>query len=155
MTVKFYGGFMSNFARSPILMTHPFTGKTAWYLTVEHWFAANKAINNEDHDRIRLTPDPGSAKQRGRLTRLRPDWEEAKYDVMLDGLRAKFSLPGFRERLLDTGDEAIEEDSPTDFVWGSRNGGLNLLGKALMQVRDEIHKSEASRKRGAHDACEE
>ena len=37
----------------------------------------------------------------------------------------------------------LAEDSPSDFVWGARDphggyGGQNLLGLALMQVRQEL-----------------
>ncbi|MCY3414471.1 MAG: NADAR family protein [Candidatus Heimdallarchaeota archaeon] len=43
-----------------------------------------------------------------------------------------------KELLLSTGDEEIYEDNPTDFIWGHRNQGLNLLGKALMEIREVL-----------------
>ena len=80
----------------------------------------------------------------GRVVKLRPDWEDVKFQVMLDALTAKFgNSPELKELLLGTGDATIYEDSPYDKIWGTgeRGGpgkGQNLLGKALMQVRQEL-----------------
>jgi hypothetical protein len=42
--------------------------------------------------------------------------------------------------LLDTGEELIVEDSPTDYYWGcgQEKTGQNQLGQILMNVRQEI-----------------
>lgn len=111
---------------------------TKEYTSVEHAFQAAKATTLEDHERVRTAPGPGYAKMEGRQITLRDDWEKVKYDVMLECLRAKFEIPSFKGRLLSTADRELREDSPTDFVWGWRNNGQNLLGKALMQVREEL-----------------
>ena len=117
------------------------------YQTVEHYFAANKATTRDDHDWIADASSPWVAKKRGRGINLRPDWENVKFDVMLIGLRVKFADPHSRAVLLGTHDRFIAEDSPTDFCWGIRDAqggytGDNLLGKALMQVRDEIRRED-------------
>jgi ribA/ribD-fused uncharacterized protein len=83
------------------------------------------------------------AKHAGRQTELRPDWEQVKYQVMLCGLRGKFALEPYRSVLLLTHPRPLAEDSPTDFVWGCRDAhgghnGRNLLGLALMHVREEL-----------------
>lgn len=141
--VYFYGGPFSNFAHSPIVIE----GRP--YPTVEHYFQAQKAVHAADLEYVRRAPNPAEAKRRGRHIRLRPDWEKIKYDpVMLTGLRAKFAIPEFRRELLETGERSIYEDSPYDFEWGFRNGGRNLLGRALMQVRDEIERDVAFEKAG-------
>ena len=49
----------------------------------------------------------------------------------------------YRSALLLTHPRPLAEDSPSDFVWGARDpdggyGGQNLLGLALMRVRDEL-----------------
>ena len=91
--------------------------------------------------------DPGKAKGRGRKLELRDDWEEVKYGVMLDILRSKFRNPLLRTMLLDTGQQQIVENTSDwhDNEWGDcrcekcRNiPGKNLLGKALMELRDEL-----------------
>jgi predicted NAD-dependent protein-ADP-ribosyltransferase YbiA (DUF1768 family) len=62
---------------------------------------------------------------------------------MLCALRGKFALEPYRSALLLTHPHPLAEDSPTDYNWGCRNtqggySGQNLLGLALMQVRDEL-----------------
>lgn len=135
--VDFYGGVFSNMSPSPIVLDG------LHWDTVEHFFQAQKGpracgATPFGDELVRSAPDPWEAKRRGRSLALRPDWEHVKYDVMMRGLKAKFERPYERGVLLGTGTRWIREDSPTDFVWGWRNGGLNLLGLALMHVRLEI-----------------
>ena len=62
-------------------------------------------------------------------------------NVMLQALRAKFSAhEGPRNMLLASGTAVLVEAAPHDFVWGGgHNGsGTNMLGRLLMQVRDEL-----------------
>lgn len=161
--VFFYGGPFSNFVGGPFeirdydgqlyLAAGPRVQDVARevaqsthiveYPTIEHYFQANKARSRFEHDHIRNQPGPWEAKRAGRRCDLREDWEDIKYEVMLCGLRVKFNDPEFAEILLNTGNRLIAEDSPTDAVWGirARDGsltGANLLGKALMQIRDEL-----------------
>ncbi len=147
--VSFRGGPFSNFAMSAIEVPCPFTGRRRTYATVEHYFQASKATTLQEHAHIAEQPTPREAKRAGRHVKLRADWEEVKFDVMLAALRAKFRIPKYRDRLLATGDSLIAEDSPYDFEWGIRaeDGGYtgqNLLGKALMTVRQELRASDVS-----------
>ena len=76
---------------------------------------------------------------------LRPDWEDIKYQLMVDVCYAKYSQnPEFKDVLLSTEDEELIENTTGwhDNTWGScecprciNKEGKNLLGKALMQVR--------------------
>lgn len=140
----FYGGSFSNFAKSPFTATDSW-GRPHKYETVEHYFQSRKASDRESHDYIIANTWPASAKARGGAVVLPEGWDDVRYEVMLEGLRHKFAIPRFRAMLLETGDAYIREDSPTDFIWGYRNGGLNLLGKALMQVRKEIRREDFER----------
>ena len=91
---------------------------------------------------------PAQAKRLGRKVKLRSDWEEVKYDVMVDILRCKFTQNEHLEKvLLSTDDEEIVENTTAwhDNTWGNCEcyrcrgiEGKNLLGKALMQVREEL-----------------
>lgn len=86
-------------------------------------------------------------------------WDEVRYNHMLDGIRLKFTQdPKLKEFLLSTGDSILVEASPFDKIWGIKKGvvdkknrptdwknvsnwgGLNLLGFALMELRDELRK---------------
>jgi ribA/ribD-fused uncharacterized protein len=100
-----------------------------------------KAFIPADAERVRHCRTPGEAKHLGRRIPLRPDWEHIKYEVMLVGLKAKFTQHAhLKELLLSTGTAAIHENRP-DPVWGGGPNypkGKDLLGKALMRVRAAI-----------------
>jgi len=138
--------WLSNF--SP----HGFTVGGEYWPTVEHFFQAAKFLGDEalEHrNRIRLSGSPKQAKALGqsRKHKLRPDWEDAKEQVMLVALRAKFSMPDLREKLLATGDRPLIEASRFDRYWGAgRDGrGKNRLGVLIMEVRAELHPSNLKR----------
>ena len=126
--------FLSNYSASPFRIDY------VLFPTMEHYFQANKADNQNDYLHIAYAPTPVEAKRLGRKIQLRSDWEEIKDKVMLTGLRKKFANPELRNLLLATGDEElIEGNYWGDTYWGVCNGvGQNKLGKLLMQVREEI-----------------
>ena len=71
----------------------------------------------------------------------RADWEEVKVQVMESVLRAKLAQhPFVKQKLLETGDCPIVEDSPTDSFWGcgADRQGRNELGKLWMKLRAEL-----------------
>ena len=81
-------------------------------------------------------------------------WDEQKFDIMVKVLTCKFKDPILAKQLLSTGIRIIVEASPYDKIWGigmSENDegvedqsnwkGQNLLGEALMYVRQLITKS--------------
>jgi ribA/ribD-fused uncharacterized protein len=114
--------------------------------TTEHYFAAMKSFDVKIQEKIRNAPTAFSAQKMGQDLKLRADWEQVKYEVMLKALRFKFKLEPFKSKLLSTVDAEIFEDSPYDDIWGtgirgSKGKGRNLLGKALMQVREEMLKN--------------
>ena len=84
---------------------------------------------------------PNKAKRLGRKVELRADWDLIKNNVMYEVVKAKFTQnPDLRKKLLDTGcEELVEGNYWNDKYWGICNGeGLNMLGKILMIVRDEL-----------------
>ena len=131
--------FLSNFFNSP------FEHEGIVYPTNEHFFQAMKTLDRDKRVQIAAALTPGLAKRMGRTLHLRPDWEDIKEDVMLQGLRLKFSKRRLKEMLLNTGDEElIEGNLWYDNTWGSCNcaeckgKGKNLLGQLLMKVREEL-----------------
>lgn len=105
--------------------------------------AAYQSAKTEDmKERERFTKmTPGIAKIQGRALDIREDWEEVKDQVMLDILRDKFTRnQGLRQKLVDTEERYLEETNWwNDTYWGvCKEQGKNMLGKTLMQVRDEI-----------------
>jgi len=115
------------------------------FLTNEHFYVAMKTVDWDLRKLVSLHPSKGLKKYGNSLT-LRDDWEDIKLEVMLYGLRYKFSNknPNLREKLLLTGDAIIEEGNWWgDDFWGiclKTEMGNNHLGKLIMKVREEIRK---------------
>lgn len=138
-TFEYVGGWIrnwfSNMAPAPIEMGF------IKYASTENYYQAMKSENEEDWKRI-ATLAPNISKKEGRKLTLRPDWEGIKYGIMKIALKAKFRQPIWKEKLLATGDSIlIEWNNWNDKVWGvsvKDNLGENLLGKALMEIREEL-----------------
>ena len=75
-----------------------------------------------------------------------PDnWNDVKVGIMEEIVRAKCEQnPYIKQKLLDTGDLEIVEDSPKDdfWGWGKSRDGRNELGKIWMRLRDELRREE-------------
>jgi hypothetical protein len=128
-----YGCF-SNF--SP----HGFQLGGLWWPTSEHYFQAQKFADTPRADQIRRASSPKIAASMGRSRQhpLRPDWEQVKDSLMLQGVLKKFETHAdIRAILLGTGDQDIIENAPNDYYWGcgADGTGKNKLGQTLMQVR--------------------
>jgi len=113
------------------------------YISVEHWYQANKTLDHLIYETIRLCKNGMVAKRIGNSPEieLRPDWEEVKLDIMYTGVLNKFKQNDYiRKRLLATGySKLIEGNYWHDQYWGVCNGvGNNHLGKILMKVREEL-----------------
>ena len=75
--------------------------------------------------------------------KIRDDWEQNKVKIMKDILMIKFSDNKLKKLLLDTNNKNIIEDSPRDNFWGigKKKDGKNMLGKLLMEVRENLKES--------------
>ena len=132
--------FMSNFYNAPIIYDD------LTYRNNEAAFQAQKLANEEERKRF-CTYSPSKAKLEGRNCKLREDWEDIKYQVMYNIVKAKFSQNvELKKQLLATGtEELIEGNWWHDNCWGDcfcerckDVKGQNNLGKILMRVREEI-----------------
>ena len=123
--------------------------------TSEHLFMYLKAFHFKDEHTatlIRECHHPAEAKKFGRLIKGYDDaeWTKVRYGAMVNAVQCKFNHnPALRLQLLDTDNLILVEASPYDKVWGvglakendaildEKNWlGENLLGKALMEVRN-------------------
>jgi len=116
-------------------------------MTLEHRFQAAKARNPDDCQRVLEQKTPGQAKWLGRQIPLLDGWDDVRIDVMRTLLLAKFHEPDLAALLIATGDALlIEGNSWGDNFWGTDTKlvhqksvvGENMLGRLLMEVRDEI-----------------
>lgn len=127
--------FLSNFWMSDMVIR----GES--FASVEHFFQACKATSESDFQLIRKMPKPGQCKAVGKQIKIRPDWDRVKFDIMLTGVRAKFTQNEHLGNLLIDTDGHLEETNHWgDTIWGVCNGkGTNWLGQILMQVRKELN----------------
>lgn len=129
------------------------------FVTAEHYMMAQKALlfnDQEIYEKIVASRKPGEAKDLGRQVRGFDNavWEEKRYGIVVQGNFYKFSQnPELADFLRKTGNRMLVEASPIDPIWGIGMAeddkdiynmeawkGLNLLGIALMEVRDMITK---------------
>lgn len=144
--------FLSNFYPCTIKYG-PFNGEKCFdgeseapFPSVEHAFQASKTMSVGYQRSVRDAATPQVAKQYGRLSRLRDDWEEVKVRLMEGFLRQKFSDPELKNKLILTGaHELIEGNTWHDNIWGDCRcskcrsiQGQNMLGKLLMKIRAEL-----------------
>ncbi|WP_277963929.1 NADAR family protein [Pseudomonas sp. RIT-To-2] len=127
------------------------------YATAEHYMMAEKARLFGDSaivDRILKASTPALAKKLGREVKGYDDarWLASRFDIVVAANLHKFDQnPALKMLLLNTGDRVLVEASPVDAIWGiglaaddpaaedpARWQGLNLLGFALMQVRNRL-----------------
>lgn len=135
----------------------PFEEDGNEFITAEHYMMYHKAKLFGDEkacEKVLSATNPGEAKAIGREV-LRFDqkiWDEKRFEIVVNANKAKFSQnPALKAFLLSTGNRVLVEASPVDKIWGiglaqdnplSENPnnwkGLNLLGFALMEVRDML-----------------
>jgi len=127
------------------------------YKTAEHWMMAKKAElfnDKEVLEKIIKANSPAEAKKLGREVKNYDDklWLANRYEIVKQGNYHKFSQNiDLKTFLLNTKDRVLVEASPVDPIWGigmasdhkdvmnpEKWKGLNLLGFALMEVRDEL-----------------
>lgn len=130
------------------------------YNCAEKYMMAEKARLFKDYEileEILKAKDQPEIKALGRKIRNFNDelWNKEKYNIVKKGNLAKFSQSEeLKEFLISTESKIIVEASPYDCVWGiglletdeeannpNKWRGENLLGFALMEVRDELIKN--------------
>lgn len=127
------------------------------YCCMEQYMMSGKALLFEDESadqQIMNSRDPKQIKAYGRKVKNFDEtlWNRYKYTIVLEGNFYKFSQNRrLFDFLLNTKNRILVEASPLDRIWGIGLGenspvatnpfswrGENLLGFALMEVRDEL-----------------
>lgn len=134
-----------------------FTVDGITYKTAEHYMMAEKARLFGDESILQKILDcksPAAAKKLGRQVKgFQNDvWEKERFEIVKKANYYKFSQKEeLKQFLLQTKNRILVEASPVDKIWGIGMAvdnehienpkewkGLNLLGFALMEVRDEL-----------------
>lgn len=135
----------------------PFEMEGTRYETAEHWMMAEKARlfgDEETRQAVLEVEHPGAAKKLGRAVRGFDEetWQRQRFEIVIRGNLAKFQQHAELSHFLaNTGERVLVEASPVDRVWGiglaadhadamnpAKWRGLNLLGFALMEVRERL-----------------
>ena len=141
----------------------PFTVDGVRYSSTEHWMMAQKALlfqNEAIYQQIIAAKSPAEAKALGRQVK---NFDEAVWNAHRLAIVVRGNLEKFQQHadlqafLLQTKDRVLVEASPVDSIWGiglaadnarAENprqwNGLNLLGFALMEVRDMLRPDPAA-----------
>lgn len=126
----------------------------------EQYVMYRKALHFEDHDsarRVLEAHSPAECKRLGRhvLGFNEEAWAVVREQVALDAVLFKFQRnKKLAKFLLDTGDALLVEASPSDRIWGigfseldamdyRYQWGQNLLGQALMKIRQKLRAERA------------
>lgn len=150
--IFFWGGVFSQWYRSPFISS---TGVR--FNSCEQYMMYAKAMlfgDREIAEMILKTNDPKKVKELGRKVKNfnQELWDIKKQEIVFIGNMYKFSQNiDLKTQLLSTKDKEIVEASPYDTIWGiglsendervldkSKWKGQNLLGIALMRVREEL-----------------
>lgn len=118
-----------------------------YYQTVEHAYQSLKFKDTDPEIEDRIIKSY-SAHEAQKIANVNKDkqsrkWDEIKVSVMEELLRAKLEQnPYVKQKLLQTRNYPICEDSPKDSFWGigSNRDGKNELGKLWMKLRTELKK---------------
>lgn len=120
-----------------------------FWMTSEHAYQAAKFFETAPDlaKRIRGTKSAHEAFKlaKSNIDKLPTNWETAKRDVMLDIVRHKARQHAYiQEKLAQTNEVLIVEDSPVDsfWGWGPDRQGHNELGKIWMKLREELSRGE-------------
>jgi ribA/ribD-fused uncharacterized protein len=135
----------------------PFAVNEITYKTAAHWMMARKASLFGDRNSFEKILNCDRPEELRALSRSikhfdDPVWREWKYEIVKEGNFHKFNQnKKLKAYLLSTTDRVLVEASPCDKIWGiglpqASNlilnpytwNGLNLLGFALMEVREYI-----------------
>jgi len=125
--------------------------------TCEQYMMYKKALLFGDKDiakQILSTSIPDEQKSLGRMVKGfdRTIWDQHCFSIVYEANLAKFlQNPELKKELIATGNRVIVEASPDDFIWGVKMrdtneniespekwGGSNLLGFAIMTVRNQL-----------------
>lgn len=136
-----------------------FKDETMEYNTAEQYMMIQKAKLFNDNETLNLILEANTPKEYKQLGRKIKNfnheiWDKNKFEIVFNGNLLKFSQnEDLKSFLLSTQNKILAEASPYDSIWGIGIGennndaydimkwkGENLLGKALMKVRDELRK---------------
>lgn len=128
--------WLGNYSKHPIKIAGTF------WPTVEHFFQSEKFADSYYKDAILKCRTAADAKSFAwqNSSAVKDSWNDVRTDVMICGLKAKFSQHILLKKALQqTGTRELIEISSHDDFWGRsiKGSGQNMMGKLLMELRDK------------------
>ncbi len=137
--------FLSPLAKFPIKMS--VDGKDYVFPSVEHYYQAMKFFACDPRFNVILglsNPDDARLLTKTAEYKInrRPNFDKNKFDIMENGLRAKFAQnPDAAKLLKSTGNATLIKSCAACYKCGFGEGsGTNRIGKILMEIRKELQK---------------
>eukprot|EP00798_Chlamydomonas_sp_ICE-L_P015254 gene15254-21336_t len=152
-------GWLGQWYRSRFTEVAASGGTAITYEHAEQYMMHSKGMLFAPHSEVTRSilqaEDPRDCLKLGRLIPNYNDsvWKKHRLDIVTRGNFLKFSQnEALKQLLLSTGDAELVEASPSDSIWGvgfapnkaaanRSKWGLNLLGKALMTVREPLREA--------------
>ena len=110
--------------------------------SVEHAYQSLKSDDPDWKEYCTLESNPAQIKRESKNVILRKDWDIVKDDIMWECQKQKYSQEPYRQKLIDTKNEQIQEGNYWgDTYWGvdlKTGKGENRLGKMIMKIRGEL-----------------
>jgi len=156
--IYFYGlknkfGYMSNFYKTNFKDNNDIN-----FICSEQYFMYHKCLTFDNDNQYLLNAilqetSATNIKKFGREVKNFNDTirKEKRYNIMIEALRLKFNQNEIiKQKLLETKPKILYEASKYDKIWGigfydkdaiisdKNKFGANLLGKALMEIREEL-----------------
>jgi ribA/ribD-fused uncharacterized protein len=157
--IAFLGSYLCNWYPCIIEISEDNSQHSNYYIfdNSEQLFVYYKAIFFKDFetaDKILKTQTPKVSMELGREVKNynEEEWSKVRFDFMYKANYEKFNQnEDLLEKLINTKDKILVEGNSIDYIWGvgidwknnlifdQKNwNGLNLLGKTLMKVREDL-----------------
>lgn len=122
---------------------HGFELEERFWPTVEHYYQAMKFADFEYQEKIRNSKSPAIANELGHDTKQKrlKDWKKNRMLMMIRAFYTKCkAYSHIAERLMDTENDMLMENSQYDYYWGCGRDrlGHNTYGKVLINIRKKL-----------------
>ena len=138
--------YVSRYDENDVLSSYSAYGfelEDKYWPTVEHYYQAMKYVDNDYQEEIRASDSAEMANKLGhdKKQKRTKDWKKNRMLMMIRAIYTKCkTYPEIAEKLIETGNDMLMENSQYDYFWGCGRDklGKNTYGKVLINVRNKL-----------------